>query len=872
VKSSRFRLGERPALVDLGIIDDLDYARLTSNIVAVLALVGASASMLVLVYPGDTGVRPIPVLLASACGMAISLWVRARPEVAPARRVSAILTVATVALGGVLLLVGADLFPYAAIQFVWVSAAFPFVTRRRAVFHLVLALAVCGLALAVQGGHWDALVMFEMVAGTLVVAAGVVEWVVGRITQLALDQRAARHELEEANIRLEGVNRQKREFLAATSHELRTPLNAILGFSDVLGQGLYGPLNARQSEYVDDIRSSGQHLLALIDDVLDVSKVESGRLELEVADVAVESLVGDAVALLREQAAQRGVTVDLRTTGLGRLEADERKLRQVFVNLLANAIQFTPAAGRVTVTGRAAREEVIIDVHDTGPGIAVEDQERIFRAFEQGRHAQGGTGLGLALARRFVHAHGGTLTVRSEPGRGSTFTCVMPRTARLEIPAGDESGSGQPEFDSEEARRRNTRVVTTVSLSGVASGMVALLTLLARGPLPPDFRLGWLLLLAIPSVGTGLLLRLNPTALNVRRFIATYFLFITLVSAALYLAGPTFGPSLSGWNVWGALALFMLLPPRRALLLLSASGVSFGFVLAVQPGNFLPVLRWIVVMSACVGPGLLMVWLMDKLQTLTATEHQARLEVERSWLELEQVSRHKTEFLANMSHELRTPLNAVIGFAEVLKEELFGPLNAKQAEYIDDIVDAGRQLLALINDILDLAKAEAGHVDLMLRDVALAELVQTAVGVHSVEVGERHLRVAVSVDPAADIVRADALRLGRALANLLSNAVKFSPEGGEIDVRAVRDNGEVIVAVRDSGPGIAPADQARIFDEFQQVSPATLASPGAGLGLTLARTFAELHHGWVEVESEPGQGSTFRLAIPQPDPSTTPPP
>ena len=864
LRLGRLGLRERPALVDLGIIDDLDYARLTSNIVAVLALTGAAASGLVLLYPGDTGVRPVPVLLASVCGMAIALRLRARPDLAPARRVSGILTLATLALGGILVLVGADLFPYAAIQFVWISAAFPFVTRRRACLHMALALGVCAFVLAVQDGHWDAVVVFEMVAGTLVVAAGVVEWVVGRITFLALDQRAARHELEEANIRLEGVNRQKREFLAATSHELRTPLNAIIGFSDVLGQQLYGPLNDRQCEYVDDIRSSGQHLLALIDDVLDVSKVESGRLELEVTEFAVESLVADAVALLREQAVQRGVTVDVHTASLGRVEADERKLRQVIVNLLANAIQFTPAGGRVTVSGRPEREDVVLQVHDTGPGIAAEDHERIFGAFEQGRHTQGGTGLGLALARRFVQAHGGSLTVRSEPGRGSTFTCALPRTARPEITVGDEAGSGQPEFDSEEARRRNTRVVTTVSLAGVASGLVALFTLLARGPLPPDFRLGWLLWLAIPAVGTGLLLRLNPTALNVRRFVATYFLFVALSSSAAYLAGPIFGPSLSGWFVWGALALFMLLPPKQALPLLGVSGASFGLVLSVQPGNFLPLLRWIVIMSACIGPGLLMVWLMNKLQTLTAAEHRARLEVERSWLELEQVSRHKTEFLANMSHELRTPLNAVIGFADVLKEELFGPLTEKQAEYIDDIVDAGRQLLTLINDILDLAKAEAGHVELMLRDVALAELVQTAIDRHAVEVGERHLQVAVTVDPAAEIVQADALRLGRAVANLLSNAVKFSPDGGEIDVRAVRDNGEVIVAVRDRGPGIAPADQARIFDEFQQGSSASLASPGAGLGLALARTFAELHHGRVEVESAPGHGSTFRLAIPQP--------
>jgi signal transduction histidine kinase len=255
---------------------------------------------------------------------------------------------------------------------------------------------------------------------------------------------------------------------------------------------------------------------------------------------------------------------------------------------------------------------------------------------------------------------------------------------------------------------------------------------------------------------------------------------------------------------------------------------------------------------------------MGRLHKLMAAEQQARLDVERLRTELEQVSQHKSEFLANMSHELRTPLNAIIGFADVLQDELFGPLNEKQAEYVGDIIDAGRQLLALINDILDLAKAEAGHIDLEVSDVAVDDLVRGAIESYAADAGERGLHFDVHIDVTAGVVQADAARLARALSNLVSNAVKFSPDDGQIDVEVRRGDAEVVVAVRDCGPGIDRADQVRIFDEFQQAAPTGLAIPGAGLGLALARAFVELHEGRLEVESERGHGSTFRLAIPQP--------
>jgi signal transduction histidine kinase len=237
------------------------------------------------------------------------------------------------------------------------------------------------------------------------------------------------------------------------------------------------------------------------------------------------------------------------------------------------------------------------------------------------------------------------------------------------------------------------------------------------------------------------------------------------------------------------------------------------------------------------------------------------IEVQRQ--QLEAASRHKSEFLANMSHELRTPLNAIIGFSQLLVNRRFGELTTDQAEYIADILDSGRHLLALINDILDLSKIEAGRMDLELGQFEMREVLEN--GLTMVRERAALHRIRLSLDVASDVgtVQGDERKVKQVVFNLLSNAVKFTPANGRVDVLARHFEGELQVAVRDSGVGIAAEDQARIFEEFQQVSSgATSTREGTGLGLALARKFVELHGGRLWVESEVGAGSTFTFTLP----------
>jgi len=256
----------------------------------------------------------------------------------------------------------------------------------------------------------------------------------------------------------------------------------------------------------------------------------------------------------------------------------------------------------------------------------------------------------------------------------------------------------------------------------------------------------------------------------------------------------------------------------------------------------------------------------DEVGVLAANVNRMNDELGRLYREVETASRHKSDFLATMSHELRTPLNAIIGFSEVLQQQMFGELNERQLAYVDDVLAAGRHLLALINDVLDLAKIEAGRMDLDLAPVSLADVLQGGMTMHGERASRAGVALGLRVEPEEIVVIADERRVRQVVYNLLSNAIKFTPRDGRIDVSAEMRDGMVEVAVRDTGPGIAPGDLERIFEEFDQGGgdPANHVD-GTGLGLPLSRKFVELHGGRLWVESSLGAGSTFRFTLPVED-------
>jgi signal transduction histidine kinase len=259
--------------------------------------------------------------------------------------------------------------------------------------------------------------------------------------QAATALRAAHAELGRVNAELAHASRLKDEFLANMSHELRTPLNAILGLSEMLLEQHAGPLTPRQVRSVTTVFTSGQHLLALINDILDLSKIEAGKLELNVAPIPVAEFCQSCLEFVRTQARQKTISVEFEPDGRVQVfSADPKHFKQVLVNLLTNAVKFTPPGGRIglSVAAPAGEEVVRFTVWDTGIGIAPADAPKLFRAFTQIdsglNREQEGTGLGLALVAKLVELHGGSVALASEPGRGSRFSVTLPWAATPAAP------------------------------------------------------------------------------------------------------------------------------------------------------------------------------------------------------------------------------------------------------------------------------------------------------------------------------------------------------------------------------------------------------------------------------------------------------
>ncbi|MBN2583903.1 MAG: PAS domain S-box protein, partial [Planctomycetes bacterium] len=238
-------------------------------------------------------------------------------------------------------------------------------------------------------------------------------------------------ELQDANVQLERANQLKGEFLASMSHELRTPLNAIIGFADVLREQLAGPLNDEQKQFVSDILESGRQLLNLINDILDLSKVDAGRMTLEVETVELSSVFDEVQTIIQGMAVRKNLSLAFREEPMGiTLRVDRLKLLQILYNLLSNAVKFTPKGGSIRAEAQWRERDTCFRVIDTGVGIPADKIDVIFEEFRQVdsrlSREYGGTGLGLALTRKLVDLHGGTLTVQSEVDKGSTFTFTIP--------------------------------------------------------------------------------------------------------------------------------------------------------------------------------------------------------------------------------------------------------------------------------------------------------------------------------------------------------------------------------------------------------------------------------------------------------------
>jgi signal transduction histidine kinase len=873
----------RPQPILLGDPGSAEHLAEVSGLVVLAAasvgILGLAGSALIALSPAHwrpAGYHPLGVAAFSAVALLSAALGRRRPQLFTPARLVYLLPVAVVSVAVTAYLAGPQFASLVTMFLTWFASSITYLPRRHSLALMAWVALVYAVLLVVQSGNFLPLARWEITIGMLLATAVFMNRMVERSWALARSEQAAREDAERARSELEVVSEQKSRFLARMSHELRTPLNAIIGFSQVLARRSYGELNPKQAEYVSDVVDSGQHLLALVDELLDLAKVETGTLELEAGRVDLAGLLGGSLALFEEQAGRQSISLALDVSpGLGVIEADPRKLKQVMFNLLANAVRFTPSGGRVVLGARRAGGRVRISVSDTGPGIAPEEREAIFEEFRQGSAGDdaGGTGLGLPLARRLVELHGGRLYVESESGRGSIFTVDLPvRPALVSAARRTSSPPGERpvrlllgETDSPERRIETARLLAIGAIAMTGMAVVATVIFHAH---PVAEMSGYgdtpLLIGTALALATSVGFLVRPQWTGSPR-VLPYLCTLPILTVSVTLALTDLGQGMEGVAglvyAWVAAAVFLILPPRQVMAELILIAVGLAVALTTQGGVVAPWTQWLVMMGFVVGTGLIFRRFVSRIQAMAMAERAARSQAERVSAELAVASRHKTEFLANMSHELRTPLNVIIGFSEVLESQAFGPLNTKQAEYVADVFASGRHLLGLINDILDLAKAEAGRAALHLADLELDTMLAAAVSPFRKDASRRRVDLSLEVRGLGR-VEADEAKLVQALGHMIDNALKFTSEGGRVTVLAARDIDHVEISVSDTGRGIDAADHERIFDAFTHGEDTPGTETGSGLGLALARRYAELHGGGLSVRSDLGLGATFILRLP----------
>ena len=844
---------------------------------------GLALALVVLgLYPGLTGYHPVLLVvffaLMAGYGITVARLFRVHPRLAltaAALTVVANLVVTTALVGPVL---STSVAQGALLVAAVAPVLFPNWTAR---IVLTLSVGLCGLVFLLEPRS-VAPVAREVFLGLQTgVYAGLVVWFARKLFRLARGERRARLATEAGRAELAGADERRRLFLDLMSHELRTPLNAIVGFSEMLALGLGGELNEKQRDYVTDIASSGHHLVELVDEVLAVDPSGTEDQALSACDIGLDEVVRDSLAVCRDEADRREISLTFQSrSATPRIVADERKVKQIVLNLLSNALKFTPPGGAVDVVVNEAEEGFEVSVTDTGIGVDPADRERIFGRFEQGqagRSGRHGTGLGLAVARRLAQLHGGDVRlVPTHAGPGSRFVMYLPRRPRdhgAEPDAAEprrrrlRDAFGEPGILDERSAldrlvgdggldRLRARFGAVVALFETAGA--ALLVLL---PHPRGFHLSGWPWGVVAGIATGLVL-LHPRA----RLTANqlFVLAVGAVAATIwytYASGAGLSPTWGTLLLFEGMSVFTIFRLRRAITIGLEAAVGYGLALALQSGNEAALVRWTLMVSLMVSGAMMARWLLRFLPALAEAETEARREAEQVNAALAAASRHKSEFLASMSHELRTPLNAIIGFADVLQSEVFGPLDRAQAGYVSDIESAGRDLLELVNDTLDLAKADAGRLELDVRPCALEEVLAAAtVAAHR---AARASGVEFSVEfsrPEIEVV-ADPHRLGRAISCVIDNAVAFTPPGGRVAVVVRERDGVVSLDVYDTGPGIDPADHELIFAAFEQTAGRDRSSR-VGIGLALARRLVELHGGRVLLDSAPEEGSVFTIEVP----------
>jgi PAS domain S-box-containing protein len=691
----------------------------------------------------------------------------------------------------------------------------------------------------------------------------------------AYEQEIARKnaDLQALLERIRELDEIKTQFFANVSHELRTPLSLIIGPAERLLRAEPALAPGEQREAAQVIVRNARMLLKHVNDLLDVAKLEAGKLKIELQDTDVAALVRFMTSHFEILAAERGVTLAVEAPPSLVVAVDAEKLQRVVMNLLSNAFKFVPAAGTVRCRLETANDRLLLGVEDSGPGVKPELRQAIFERFRQGdggaNRQLSGTGLGLAIAREFVEMHKGGIEALDSDLGGAWFQVSLPLRHL------SAAGSGE--------RALVSALVSDHALDpGTLNGLIEELRLpasaaLARVPDPPDIatRAKVLVVEDNPDMNRFVAQCLSRDYLVISAFDGQQGLEMALAHRPELIVSDIMMPGMSGEQMLAELRRHPEMQ-ETPILLLSAKADEELKVKLLERGAQDFVTKPFTERDLLVRARNLIA-VRQSHETLRQAEELKRQAVEAANRELQRAEealraadRRKDEFLATLAHELRNPLAPIRHAATIAK---MPHATAAQIKWSQEVIDRQVEHMSrLLDDLLEVTRITLGKLELRKERLVLQDGLVAAVEAARPLIEARRHELVVDLPAASIHVDADPVRLAQIFSNLLTNAAKYTDPGGRIHLQARRVDENAVVSVEDDGAGISAELLPKLFEMFTQATSTLDRSEGGlGIGLSLARGLVARHGGRIEAKSRGlGMGSEFIVTLPLALPAEAP--